>query len=174
MPALVRAALAFLAGLAILFPGAGSAGATGTGLQVHHLLPEDGAVLAAAPDHVEVMFDQDLQPGASTSGSRPTTPAAWSTSPRPDRRRAGGRPAATGTGPGHYTVGVQVLDRTGHLARGTFGFTVDPAVVRAAGPGGSGTDGSGSSDDAAWIVPAAATALLLPAALLALRRRRRR
>jgi hypothetical protein len=75
--------------------------------------------------------------------------------------------------PGHYTVGVQVLDHTGHPARGTFGFTVDPAVVRAAGPGGSGTDGSGSSGDAAWIVPAAATALLLPATLLALRRRRR-
>src|SRR5688572_15650342 len=60
VPALVRAALAFLAGLAILFPGAGSAAAAGTGLQVHHLLPEDGAVLATAPDHVEVMFDQDL------------------------------------------------------------------------------------------------------------------
>jgi len=151
VPALVRAALAFLAGVAILFPGTGSAAAAGTGLQVHHLLPEDGAV-GIAPDDTGRLVD--LPHGPLVDGPvvvQPLPPLA----------------------PGHYTVGVQVLDRTGHLARGTFGFTVDPAVVRAAGPGGSGTDGSGSSDDAAWIAPAAATALLLPAALLALRRRRR-
>jgi methionine-rich copper-binding protein CopC len=172
---LLRLALAFLAGLAILFPGAGSAGAAGTGPQVHHLLPEDGAVLATAPDHVEVMFDRDLQPGGVDVGIAPDDTGRLVDLPR--------GPLVDGPvvvqplpplAPGHYTVGVQVLDRTGHLARGTFGFTVDPAVVRAAGPGGSGADGSGSSDDAAWIVPAAATALLLPAALLALRRRRRR
>jgi hypothetical protein len=37
--------------------------------------------------------------------------------------------------PGHYTVGVQVLDDAGNLARGTFGFTVDPSAVPAAGAG---------------------------------------
>ena len=36
--------------------------------------------------------------------------------------------------PGHYTVGVQVLDRAGHLARGTFGFTVDPAAAPTGDP----------------------------------------
>src|SRR3954468_24501938 len=60
VPALVRAsllrlALATRAGVAILFPRRGSPAAAGTGLQVLPLLPEDGAVLAAAPDHVEVM-----------------------------------------------------------------------------------------------------------------------
>ena len=174
MPALLRLALAFLAGLALLLPGAATAGATGTGMQVHHLLPEDGAVLATAPDHVEVMFDQDLVPGGVDVGIAPDDTGRLVDLPQ--------GPVVDGPvvvqplpalAPGHYTVGVQVVDRTGHLARGTFGFTVDPAVVRAAGPGGSGADGPGRSDDTAWIIPAAATVLLLPAALLALRRRRR-
>ena len=68
--------------------------------------------------------------------------------------------------PGHYTVGVQVVDHAGHLARGTFGFTVDPAAVS--------ETGDPASTDLTWLIPAAATALLLPAALLARRRRVRR
>ena len=62
-------------------------------------------------------------------------------------------------------MGVQVVDRAGHLARGTFGFTVDPAAAPTGDP---------PSTDLAWLIPAAATALLLPAALLARRRRVRR
>jgi hypothetical protein len=73
-------------------------------------------------------------------------------------------------GPGRYTVGVQVVDRTGHLARGTFGFTVDPAAT----PQGTTASTDIGSADLTWLVPAAATALLLPVALLATRRRTRR
>jgi hypothetical protein len=54
---------------------------------------------------------------------------------------------------------------TGLLARGTFGFTVDPAAAPAGEP---------ASTDLTRLIPAAATSLLLPAALLALRRRARR
>lgn len=163
---LVRVALALLAGLALLLPGAGTAGATATGLQIHHLLPEDGAVLATAPDHVEIMFDQDLAPGGVDIAIAPDATGILVALPR--------RPVIDGPvvvaplpalAPGHYTVGVQVVDRAGHLQRGTFGFTVDPAATPT-GPSGSA--------DLAWLIPAAATALLLPAALLALRRRTRR
>ena len=170
--ALLRAALAVLAGLAILLPGAGTASATGTGLQVHHLLPEDGAVLATAPDHVEIMFDRDLEPGGVDVGIAPDDTGRLVTLPR---RAVVDGPMVVqplpALAPGNYTVGIQALDHAGHLARGTFGFTVDPAVGPAASTGGSGAD---ESDGPAWIVPAAATALLLPAALLALRRRGRR
>jgi hypothetical protein len=78
---LVRIALALLAGLALLVPGAGTAFAAAAGLQIHHLLPDDGAVLATAPDHVEIMFDRISCRAASTSRSPRTTPASWSTSP---------------------------------------------------------------------------------------------
>jgi len=170
-PALRRLVLAVLAGLALLLPGAGTAhagdtGSAGTGLQIHHLLPENGAVLATAPDHVEIMFDADLAPGGvdvavapDDTGrliplsTRPVVDGPVVVQPLPE------------LGAGRYTVGVQVVDRAGHLNRGTFGFTVDPAAV---------PDGDLTSSDLTWLVPAAATALLLPAAVLAVRRRTRR
>jgi methionine-rich copper-binding protein CopC len=176
-----RTALALLAGLALLLPGAGSAAAATTdaatidggetGLQIHHLLPENGAFLATAPDHVEIIFDRDLEPGGVDVGIAPDDTGHLVVLP--------GRPVVDGPvvvqplpalAPGHYTVGVQVLDRAGSLARGTFGFTVDPAAASAAGSTGLDPDGHG---DAAWLIPMAATALLLPAALLARRRGRR-
>ena len=162
---LVRIALAVLAGLALLVPGAGTAFAAAAGLQIHHLLPDDGAVLATAPDHVEIMFDQDLVPGGVDVAIAPDDTGLLVDLPR--------QPVIDGPvvvaplpalAPGHYTVGVQVVDRAGHVQRGTFGFTVDPAA---------GPTGTSRSDDLAWLIPAAATALLLPAALLALRRRTR-
>jgi len=156
---LVRVALALLAGLALLLPGAGTACAAATGLQIHHLLPDDGAVLATAPDHVEIMFDQDLVPGGVDVAIAPDDTGLLVALPR--------QPVIDGPvvvaplpalAPGHYTVGVQVVDRAGQVRRGT-----------AATP-----TGTSRADDLAWLVPAAATALLLPAALLALRRRTRR
>jgi hypothetical protein len=164
-PFLRRLVLALLAGLALLLPTAGTAQATGTGLQIHHLLPENGAVLAAAPGHVEIMFDADLVPGGVDVAVAPDDTGLLVTLPA--------RPVIDGPvvvqplpelAPGHYTVGVQVVDRAGHLARGTFGFTVDPAAAPTGEP---------ASTDLTWLIPAAATALLLPAALLALRRRAR-
>ena len=162
---LVRVALALLAGLALLLPGAGTAGAAAAGLPIHHLLPDDGAVLATAPDHVEIMFDRDLVPGGVDVAIAPDDTGLLVALPR--------QPVVDGPvvvaplpalAPGHYTVGVQVVDRAGHVQRGTFGFTVDPAAT---------PTGTSRSDDLAWLIPAAATALLLPAALLALRRRTR-
>ena len=161
-----RAMLAFATGLALLLLAPGTAHATGTGLQIHHLLPENGAVLAAAPDHVEIMFDADLVPGDVDVAVAPDDTGRLVALPGP--------PVVDGPvvvqplpelGPGRYTVGVQVLDRTGHVNRGTFGFTVDQAAT---------PRGEAESTDLTWLIPAAATALLLPAALLATRRRTRR
>lgn len=70
---------------------------------------------------------------------------------------------------GRCTVGVQVLDRAGNLARGTVGFIVDPAATGAPDP----PDGQGSAD-LAWLIRAAGTALRLPGALLFRRRRTHR
>ena len=169
-PVLRRAALALLAGLALLLPAAATAHAAGTGLgtglQIHHLLPENGAVLAVAPDHVEIMFDADLVPGGVDVAVAPDDTGLLVA--LPDRPVIDGPVVVQPLpelAPGHYTVGVQVLDRAGHLARGTFGFTVDPAAAPTGEP---------PSTDLAWLIPAAATALLLPAALLARRRRARR
>ena len=173
---IVLAVLALLAAPALLPALAGSAHATAPGLQVHHLVPADGAVLAAAPDHVEIMFDREPAPGGVDVGIAPDDTGRLVPLP--------GRPAVDGPvvvqrlpalAPGRYTVGVQVVDRAGHLARGTFGFTVDPSAGPAgADPAGSGPGRSGPGpSDLTWIVPAAAAALLLPALLTARRRARR-
>jgi methionine-rich copper-binding protein CopC len=163
-----RGLLVLLTGLALPLLVPGTAAATGTGLQIHHLLPENGAVLATAPDHVEIMFDKDLVPGGVDVAVAPDATGRLVALP--------GQPVVDGPvvvqplpalGPGRYTVGVQVVDRAGHLARGTFGFTVDPVAAP------QGSTGSASTD-LTWLIPAAATALLLPAALLARRRRTRR
>ena len=113
------------------------------------------------------MFDQDLVPGGVDVAIAPDDTGFLVALPR--------QPVIDGPAvvvaplpvlaPGHYTVGVQVVDRAGHVQRGTFGFTVDPAAT---------PTGTSRSDDLAWLIPAAATALLLPAALPALRRRTRR
>ena len=171
---LLRAALALLAEIALLLPllmiAAAPAHASGTGPAIHHLLPENGAVLRAAPDHVEVMFDADVLPGGVDVAVAPDDTGRLID--LPERPLVDGPvvvqplPALV---PGRYTVGVQVLDRSGRLHRGTFGFTVDPAAAQAQDP----PDGRGATD-LAWLVPAAGTALLLPGALLARRRRTRR
>jgi methionine-rich copper-binding protein CopC len=161
-----RALLALLAALAVPPLGPGTAHATGTGLQIHHLLPENGAVLAAAPDQVEIMFDADPMPSGVDVAVAPDDTGRLVALP--------GRPVVDGPvvvqplpalRPGRYTVGVQVVDRTGHLARGTFGFTLDPAAT---------PRGAAGSTDLTWLIPAVATALLLPVALLATRRGDRR
>jgi methionine-rich copper-binding protein CopC len=169
--AVLGAAAALVAALvAALLLGAGPA-AAGTpaadGPRVHHVLPEDGAVLRASPDHVEVMFDVELVPGRVVVGLAPD-----------DTGTLVALPAPVLDGPllvqplpplpaGRYTVGVQLLDDRGRVSRGTFGFAVDPAAAAAPvpGPDGTGTPARG-------LVPLIGAALLLPAAGLVLRRRR--
>jgi hypothetical protein len=77
-------ALAFLAGPAWAgSPPRGGPARDGVGQdgpQVHHVSPENGAVLRTAPDHFEIMFDVELVPGRVAVG---IAPAAWS----PFRRR---------------------------------------------------------------------------------------
>ena len=113
------------------------------------------------------MFDADLAPGGVDVAVAPDDTGRLIALPT--------RPVVDGPvvvqplpelGAGRYTVGVQVVDRAGHLNRGTFGFTVDPAPAPASGCGSA-------SSDLTWLGPAAAIALLLPAAVLALRRTRR-
>ena len=161
-----RVAAVVLALLAAALLGAAPAAAASTAPQVHHVFPEDGAVLAAPPDHVEVMFDVLLQPG------RVDVAVAADGADRPVALTA--RPVLDGPllveelpplAPGHYTVGVRLLGDDGHVFGGTFGFTVDPATTSPApAPAGGG---------ARWLVPVVAAALLVPAAAAVVLRRRR-
>jgi methionine-rich copper-binding protein CopC len=135
------------------------------------VLPENGAVLRAAPDHVEVMVDVDLAPGQVDVALAPDTTGRLVALPA--------RPVLDGPllvqplpplAPGHYTVGLQIRGAGGQVARGTFGFAVDPgapADERAADTGAYG-------GLPAWLLPAVATVLLVPAVGLAATRVRRR
>jgi methionine-rich copper-binding protein CopC len=133
--------------------------------RVHHVLPENGAVLRAAPDHVEVMVDVDLVPGQVDVALAPDATGRLVALPGP--------PVLDGPllvqplpplPPGRYTVGLQIRGAGGQVARGTFGFAVDPtaaapsAATPAAPPRGDGLPG--------WLLPAVATALLVPAGTL--------
>jgi methionine-rich copper-binding protein CopC len=139
---------------------------------VHHVLPENGAVLRTAPDHVEVMVDVDLVPGQVDVAVAPDATGQLVELPGP--------PVLDGPllvqplpplPPGRYTVGLQIRGAGGQVARGTFGFAVDPsAPADAALPNGA-PDGGGP---AAWLLPVAATALLVPAGALVVARRLRR
>ena len=51
--------------LAVVAPG------TALALDVHHVFPEPGSALSTAPDHLEVMVDEDLQPGRVQIGISP-------------------------------------------------------------------------------------------------------
>ncbi|MDT7579309.1 MAG: CopC domain [Pseudonocardiales bacterium] len=156
----------------------GSAGGAGAPT-VHHVLPENGAVLRTAPDHVEVMVDVDLVPGQVDVAVAPDATGQLVELPGP--------PVLDGPllvqplpplPPGRYTVGLQIRGAGGQVARGTFGFAVDPSAPAdvAGTPDGGGPDG-GTPDGggpAAWLLPVAATALLVPAGALAVARRLRR
>ena len=137
--------------------------------RVHHVLPENGAVLRVAPDHVEVMVDVDLAPGQVDVALAPDATGRLVALP--------GRPVLDGPllvqplpplPPGHYTVGLQIRGADGQVARGTFGFAVDPS---AAGTAGGPTQRAGLP---AWLLSAVASGLLVPAVGLAATRVRRR
>ena len=182
LPPVLRAArhaaamlLVVLAALMLAVVGAGQARAAGTGAapRVHHMLPENGAVLPAAPDHVEIMFDVDLVPGQVAVGVAPDGTGRLIALPGPPVLDG---PVLVQPLPrlpaGHYTVGVQIRGSGGQLARGVFGFAVDPAAP----PASTAADaGSGPSAPGRWLVPVVGAALLLPAAAgVAMTRRRRR
>jgi methionine-rich copper-binding protein CopC len=162
---LAALATALTAALALtVLAGPAEAVAAQDGPQVHHVLPENGAVLRMAPDHFEIMFDVELVPGRVVVGIAPD-----------DTGRLVALPASPVLdGPllvqplpplpaGRYTVGVQLLGADGRVSRGTFGFAVDPA---SAPP-------TGSPGPASWLVPVIGAALLLPAAGWVRRRRTR-
>jgi methionine-rich copper-binding protein CopC len=172
-PAVRRAAVLLVAlGLALLGAGAGTAAAaTDEAPRVHHVFPEDGAVLATSPDHVEIMFDVLLVPGRVDVALAPDDTGRLVPLPSPPELDGPLLVQALPPLPaGHYTVGVRLLGTDGRLTGGTFGFTVDPAApaAPAAHPGGA------PGGTASWLVPAVAVALLVPAAALALARRRPR
>lgn len=176
-----RALVAVLVLMTAAVAWATPAGASGVAPpRVHHVLPENGAVLRTAPDHVEVMVDVDLVPGQVDVALAPDATGQLVELPGP--------PVLDGPllvqpvpplPPGHYTVGLQIRGADGQVARGTFGFTVDPT---APDPGVAGT-GAGEppaaadrGGSAAWLPAVIATVLLVPAAAAVaggLRRRRR-
>jgi methionine-rich copper-binding protein CopC len=140
--------------------------------RVHHVLPENGAVLRAAPDHVEVMVDVDLVPGQVDVALAPDDTGQLVELPGP--------PALDGPllvqplpplPPGRYTVGLQIRGAGGQVARGTFGFAVDPTA--AADPAAGNTAPAARGGPAAWLLPLVATALLVPAGAFVVTRRKR-
>jgi methionine-rich copper-binding protein CopC len=140
--------------------------------RVHHVLPENGAVLRTSPDHVEVMVDVDLVPGQVDVALAPDDTGRLVELPGP--------PVLDGSllvqplpplPPGHYTVGLQIRGADGQVARGTFGFAVDPTA--AVDPAAGNTAPADRQGPAAWLPPLVATALLVPAAFIVARRLRR-
>jgi methionine-rich copper-binding protein CopC len=161
--------------------------------RVHHVLPENGAVLRTAPDHVEVMVDVDLLPGQVDVALAPDATGRLMELPGP--------PVLDGPllvqplpplASGRYTVGLQIRGAGGQVARGTFGFAVDPTAADTGTAGTESADtepaGTGPPDTGtiggppergglpAWLPPVVATVLLVPAAGPAVARliRRRR
>jgi methionine-rich copper-binding protein CopC len=162
-------AVAALVGAAVGAPPARAG--TATPPRVHHVLPENGALLRAAPDHVEVMVDVDLAPGQVDVALAPDATGRLVALPGP--------PALDGPllvqplpplPPGRYTVGLQIRGAGGQVARGTFGFAVDPT---AADPTATTPPGPGDRGLPGWLLPAAATGLLVPAGTLLVARRLR-
>ena len=176
VPAVRRAAVLMLTLLAIALVGAApAAAATATGApdpgaapRVHHVFPEDGAVLATPPDHVEIMFDVLLTPGGVDVGVAPDATGRLVALPAPPEIDGPLLVQALPPLPaGRYTVGVRLLDAAGRLTGGTFGFTVDPAAPAAPATHADG----GSGGTASWLVPVVAVALLVSGAALAITRR---
>lgn len=178
-PAVRRAAVLLLALLAVALVGATPAAAgtaaadTGEAPRVHHVFPEDGAVLTTSPDHVEIMFDVLLVPGRVDVGLAPDDTGRLVALPAPPELDGPLLVQALPPLPaGRYTVGVRLLGADGHLTGGTFGFTVDPTAPAA--PAAPAAHTGGAPGTASWLVPIVAVALLVPAAALAMARRPRR
>jgi len=142
--------------------------------RVHHVLPENGAVLRTAPDHVEVMVDVDLVPGQVDVALAPDATGRLVELPGPPVLDG---PLLVQPLPplpsGRYTVGLQIRGAGGQVARGTFGFAVDPSAAADTGTIAGPPERGGLP---AWLPPVVATVLLVPAAGLAVARpiRRRR
>jgi methionine-rich copper-binding protein CopC len=168
-----RTLAAVLVVLVAVLVGATPAGADGVAPpRVHHVLPENGAVLRAAPDHVEVMVDVDLVPGQVDVALAPDDTGRLVELPGP--------PALDGPllvqplpplPPGRYTVGLQIRGTGGQVARGTFGFAIDPTA--AVDPAAGNTTPAGRGGPAGWLLPLVATALLVPAGAIVVARRLR-
>jgi methionine-rich copper-binding protein CopC len=178
-----RVARALTAVLVLLIAGLVGAppawAAGGAPPRVHHVLPENGAVLRTAPDHVEVMVDVDLVPGQVDVALAPDATGRLVELPGPPVLDG---PLLVQPLPplpsGRYTVGLQIRGAGGQVARGTFGFAVDPTAAADPATAGTGTIGGPPERGGlpAWLPPVVATVLLVPAAGLAVARliRRRR
>ena len=170
LPVALGLLVAALAGVVVGAPTARAEGVAPP--RVHHVLPENGAVLRAAPDHVEVMVDVDLAPGQVDVALAPDATGRLVALPA--------RPVLDGPllvqplpplPPGHYTVGLQIRGADGQVARGTFGFAVDPGAAADTGSTAGPPERAGLP---AWLLPAVASGLLVPAVGLAATRVRRR
>jgi methionine-rich copper-binding protein CopC len=122
--------------------------------------PVADSTSATAPDHMEVMLDEELQPGRVQMGVSPDTTDV--PVPLPPLQIDGNvaiqpLPALAA---GAYTAGFRVLARDGHVYQRTFHFTV--------GAGGATAPGH------SWLPGGVGAALTLPAlAALVIRVRRR-
>jgi methionine-rich copper-binding protein CopC len=162
-----RAVLAVVAALVALAVTPGTAMA----LEVHHVFPEDGSVLATAPDHLEIMVDEELQPGLVQMGISPD--ATDRPVPLPDiviQDNVAFQPLPP-LADGAYTAGFRLLGADGRGYQGTFTFRIDA---------GAATVQPAPSPDAASpsrnrLIGLVAAGLVVPAvvAVLAGRRRRR-
>jgi copper resistance protein C len=153
-----RLALGGIAAVVLAFVAPGAALA----LEVHHIYPLPGSTSATAPNHLEVMFDHELQPGRVQMGISPdTTDVPIALAPLLVDGNIAVQPLPALAG-GAYTAGFRVLARDGHLYQGTFHFTVGGGATAPAAPAVA----SPRSDPAparSWLVGGVAVGLTLPA-----------
>jgi methionine-rich copper-binding protein CopC len=161
-----RAVLAVVAALVALAVTPGTAMA----LEVHHVFPEDGSVLATSPDHLEVMVDEELQPGLVQVGISPD--ATDEPVPLPDlvvQDNVAFQPLPP-LEDGAYTAGFRLRGADGRVYQGTFGFRIGAGDATAPGP--SPDAASPSSNRLVGLV-AAGLVIAAVGAVLAGRRSRR-
>jgi methionine-rich copper-binding protein CopC len=156
----VRVVLAVAAAVPLVAAAPGTAAA----LEVHHLFPQDGSVLATAPDHVEIMFDEELRPGLVQVGVSPDATDRPVPLPGPVVQDNVAIQPLPPLADGPYTAGFRLLGADGHVYQGTFHFRVDAAAAAVE---------ENRPASSTWLVRLVSAGLVVPAAALVLRRRRR-
>ncbi|ASO17724.1 Copper transport protein YcnJ precursor [Actinoalloteichus hoggarensis] len=125
----MRRGVAWVLAAAVI--GLGMVG-TATPASAHNVLidssPENGAEIDTAPDRIDLVFDQIVQPGFNTVTVTGPDQNRWEET---SEATVDGETVSTTVHPlgpaGEYTVGFRVLSADGHTVRGSTTFTLTEA-----------------------------------------------
>jgi methionine-rich copper-binding protein CopC len=158
-----------------------------TGASAHSQLlssiPADGAVLAVAPDRVELTFNESLIPKVDTIAINDDQGNVVSTQQAQPEGATISAPWPAGLPAGTYQVAYRVVSGDGHPVTGaitltiTSGGSAPAAVLTSASPVDSTTSVAvedGMSTSRIWVVGAGVLMLVVALLLIAVRRTRRR